>query len=272
MAAKTNPVPATDADARPPKSDSVLPFTLKTIAASLGGAVLTMVITGAQVWYNDHLDSMHRRGDQGVELQRSMFDKSGLVQRELLAIIEILKDVESHDAFQRARTKFYRDFRPAFDLWRANVLLLRNRAADLYGRPVAESVYTTREQGYHVDTCSVVVGPGQAETPGAACAAALDRELQRLRSLINRTTASPDLRVFLDDDSVVHSVDRNIFLAHFLLQRYLACKEFQPERRREQQQQGCEAPLKLFESLTYRAEILRFARINLADAVMRATN
>jgi hypothetical protein len=255
----------------PAKAGTVWPFTLKTAAASVGGAILTVCVAAGQITYSRHLDRITAQREQGVQLQQALLEATGEIERAIRSTLAILRDRDAPDRIVRARAYYTDVATPALERWSSGALILRNRAANLYGRAVADRVYLTGDQTFMVDDCSVVVRPDDPATD-RNCDARAAAERDRLTSLVTRIRGSTDLEPFRESPELPKSVYGNIYLANFLLNRYIGCLETAARPQQGQQQNGCRRPDVLLQSAIRRWEILQFARVNLANEIMNAAN
>src|SRR4051812_43281664 len=112
-------------------------FSFKALAATLGGALLTLLISIVQTTYSDHLEGLRREFDHGAEFQTRLLAITGQVQNELAATDTLVRQ----DNFAGARHRNDHELADAFRQWETNALLLRNQGAQIYGPTVAALIY-----------------------------------------------------------------------------------------------------------------------------------
>jgi hypothetical protein len=156
-------------------------FSLKAAATTIGGGLLTLGFTVAQIAYSDHLAVLQRQNDYGIAFQREFFALSGQIENQMIDVFNLAKDgaPDQADALQRSA------LHPMTEQWRQVRLWFRIRGAQIYGRRVGALVYAPEEEAVDLDDCAVERPAGQPPGRGD-CAARQQAEAARLAGIIAR--------------------------------------------------------------------------------------
>lgn len=236
-------------------------FGLKTVAATLGGSVLTLCVAVAQLWYAERLETIDRQGREGLEFQTRLLAITGAVDNELMRTAAVIKN-DVAPASQLTAPALRAGLEQVYGRWRSERLLLRNQAAQIYGRRVGALVYDVSEQSFDVDRCNVVARLGQAAA--ADCAQRLHREAEATEGFVARIRRSRGLEAFDKAEDSPRSFDANLQLTRKLLSRYARCVA---EAGRDYAR-ACADLRRLF---VMRAELVGIARENFAQAIMESS-
>lgn len=237
-------------------------FGLKTVAATLGGSILTLCVAVAQIWYAERLETIDRQGREGLEFQTRLLALTGAVDNALMRTAAVVKN-EAAPASQLAAPALRAGLEQIYGRWRSERLLLRNQAAQIYGRRVGSLVYDVSEQAFDVDRCNVVVRLGQPAEAGD-CAERLHREAEAAERFVRRIRQSRGLEAFDRAEDSPRSFDANLQLTRKLLSRYARCVGESGRLYRE-------ACADLRRLVVMRAELVGIARENFAQAIMESS-
>lgn len=200
-------------------------FAFKTVAATIGGSVLTLAVALAQVSYSNHLEVLHRQGEQGLAVQTQLLDLTGRIANELNLIVGLARQASTADAQAReeiladAEARYRDHLKPLFDEWGANRLLLRNRGVQVYGPAVGRLVYDPTDNALAANQCNVLAPVAESTARPADCGPSMHEEAVRLTALmigISVTGAPPD-------EMVPNGFDAAADTAREVLARYLQC-------------------------------------------------
>jgi hypothetical protein len=253
--------PAADAGRATSDRGAAWRFTLKAAATTVGGAILTLCITAAQISYTKYLEVLERQGEQGMALQQQMLQTTGHIENEIIAVYNVL-----HNDFNGT---------PPADLtaglnrlnqqWRLDRLSLRIRGAQIYGSGVGNRIYDPREESIDLDTCGVETAAG---APGANenCAARQRAEASRLGALVARLKA--DRSAGRDVRLTPNSFQANFRLTRKVLDAYLACWGHRLDGSVAAARR-CEARSAILQVLSARIDLLVLARETLSTEIMR---
>jgi hypothetical protein len=241
-------------------------FTYRTLAATVGGALLTLTIAVAQTTYSNHLEVLRRQGEQGVDFQTNLLNLTGGISSQATEITNILErrtvtEADRDAIAGAAQDQFTRDLLPLTRQWRVSRLLLRNRAAQIYGREVGALVYSRADAAFRLDDCNVVT---RDDRPAPAnCEQSAQAELAFLNGLADRSRTDPGLREFRTGGRSPTSFDANAEIAFVLLDRYFSCTE----RPANPPPRCANLPL-MREIARRRVDLLGVARENIANAIV----
>lgn len=154
-------------------------FSVKAAMATAGGGLLTLVVTIAQITYQQHLEVLDRQSEQGNLFQAQLFQATGHIENELIDIFNILS--EHQDAPVDAGIHDRLD--TLSDQWRLTRLTFRVRGAQIYGRSVGNLVYDPSEETIDLDTCNVEIQRGD-RAANSDCAVRRRAEAVRLTRLV----------------------------------------------------------------------------------------
>ena len=252
-----------DAEAGRARSDrgAAWRFTLKAAATTVGGAVLTLCITAAQISYTKYLEVLERQGEQGMALQQQMLQATGHIENEIIAVYNIL-----HNDFQgEPPANLTAGLNRLNQQWRLDRLSLRIRGAQIYGSGVGNRIYDPREESIDLDTCGVETVAG---APGANenCAARQRAEARRLSELVS--TLKADRSAGRDIRLAPNSFQANFRLTRKVLDAYLACWGHRLDGGIAAARR-CEARGALLQTLSARIDLMVLARETLSTEIMR---
>jgi hypothetical protein len=234
---------------------------MKAAATTVGGAVLTLCITAAQISYTKYLEVLERQGEQGMALQQQMLQATGHIENEIIAVYNALQN-----DFEREPP---RDLTAGLNRlnqqWRLDRLSLRIRGAQIYGSGVGNRIYDPREESVDLDICGVETAAG---APGANenCAARQRTEAGRLRELVSRLKA--DRSAGRDVRLAPNSFQANFRLTRKVLDAYLTCWGHRLDGSIAAARR-CEARRALLQVLSARIDLMVLARETLSTEIMR---
>jgi hypothetical protein len=154
-------------------------FSVKAAMATAGGGLLTLIVTIAQITYQQHLEVLDRQSEQGNLFQAQLFQATGHIENELIDIFNILS--EHQDAPVDAGIHDRLD--TLSDQWRLARLTFRVRGAQIYGRSVGNLVYDPSEETIDLDDCNVEIQRGD-RAANSVCAVRRRAEAVRLTRLV----------------------------------------------------------------------------------------
>jgi hypothetical protein len=178
-AAKPGPAPGEGAVASTERKAAL--FSLKAAATTIGGGLLTLGFTVAQIAYSDHLAVLQRQNDYGIAFQREFFALSGQIENEMIDVFNLAKGGAPDQADALMRSALH----PMTEQWRQVRLWFRVRGAQIYGRRVGELVYDPAEEAVDLDDCAVERPAGQPPGRGD-CVPRQRAEADRLAGIIAR--------------------------------------------------------------------------------------
>ena len=191
-------------------------FTLKAAATTIGGAVLTLCITAAQISYTKYLEVLDRQGDQGIALQQQLLQKTGGIENEVINVFNFLHN----NPGRQPPANLTETLNRLNQEWRLDRLSFRIRGAQIYGSGVGNRIYDPREELIDLDGCGVEIAAG---APGANenCPARQQAEARRLGALVVRLKA--DRSAGREVHLAPNSFQANFRLTRKVLDAYLAC-------------------------------------------------
>ena len=130
------------ADGAEGKPKSLWPFTVKTAAATIGGGVLTLCVTVAQISYTKYLEVLERQGEQGIVLQQELFQKTGRIENEIINVYNVLHNNPALEPDPELTASL----NGLNEQWRLDRLWFRIRGAQVYGNGVGDRIYDPREE------------------------------------------------------------------------------------------------------------------------------
>jgi hypothetical protein len=261
--AEEREIPASAADAESGRGRT---FAIKAAVTVLAGSLLSLSVAFVQAGYSERMELLDRQSEHGARFQARVLESTGTIENQMMDMLEFLRE-GSPEGLAEARSILREELESSLSAWRSNVLMLRNRAADIYGRDVARLIYDSNEKFYRVDRCNVVVRLG-SESSVDECGPRRGAELRRLDQMLNEITgaAQPDLaRSMAIAPANIHT---NINLIHYLMVRYLNCAERSDlAQLADTRCQDREVVLRILQK---RADRLNILRENLANEMMNA--
>jgi len=259
-------------DAEASKSGPVWQFAFKAVATTLVGSILTAAVAIAQISYSNHLEVLRRQAEQGGEFQARLLQTTGRIENELWAVaVSIKEQTRSRQDPGRLREevtiRWNRDLAPLFRQWRSDRLLLRNQAAQIYGREVAALIYDRSDTPFYADGCAVV--RRGADPRATDCAAPMQAEFDRLAPLVAGLARSETLDAFRAAPNSPLSFNANAEIAFAILADYRECTA--PADPTVRPKSRCVNLPAMVEIAIRRASLVRIARENLAEAIMTAS-
>lgn len=246
-------------------------YSLKALVTTIGGALLTLLIFYAETNYTDHIESLHRQGTQGIEFQARILDLTGRLEGELDQAVELLRRSEDPDPATRsnllaeARTLMAGGLEPVYTEWQRDRLLLRNRAAQIYGLAVGDLVYRIPDDSVEPNSCSVSLPPDNP-SPSADCHSQRQEELALMESVTRDVLRLHSLDPFADNPRLPRTFQANAYAARTVIYRYLNCAQHPGPPL------DCtELPI-ILRLAVRRLDLVRFARENLANAITSASS
>jgi hypothetical protein len=196
---------------------SALLFTVKTVMATVGGGLLTLFITTAQITYQQHLEVLQRQSEQGQLFQAQLFQATGHIENELSDIYSSLDE----DDGTPVDAAIHERLDNLADQWRLARLQFRVRGAQIYGRGVGDLIYDPAEERFALDACGIEIRGGDREA-GANCGPRRQAEALRLRRLFEglRDQVSANR----DPSWEPASFQTNFRLTRAILHAYVDCR------------------------------------------------
>ena len=154
-------------------------FSAKAAMATVGGGLLTLIVTIAQVTYQQHLEVLDRQSEQGNLFQAQLFQATGHIENELIDIFNILSEHQDAPVDDGIHNRLDR----LSDQWRLTRLTFRVRGAQIYGRTVGNLVYDPSEEVIDLDGCNVQIQRGD-RAANSNCAVRRRAEAVRLTRLV----------------------------------------------------------------------------------------
>ena len=255
-----------DAEAKYP-----LAYALKALFTTIGGALLTRLIFYAETTYTNHLEALHRQDAQGVELQARLLDLTGRIEGELDQIVNLLRRSDDPDPARRndllgqARARFAETLDPIYAEWQRDRLLLRNRAAQIYGLAVGELVYRIPDDSIEPNNCSVSAQPDDPPS-SADCHGQRQQELALIAGVTRDVLHARSLAPFASEPRLSPTFQANAYAARVVIYRYLNCAQHPGGAL------DCTELPTLLRMAEHRLDLVRFARENLASAITSASS
>jgi hypothetical protein len=245
-------------------------FTYKAVAATLGGSLLTLCVTVAQITYANHLEVLRRQGEQGLAFQARLLDLTGRIENELSQTLDIVRHSDTPERAVRdellaeADRRMDENLAPLYRQWSLESLLLRNRGAQIYGNEVGELIYSPADGSFQENDCSMVVRDASPQENGD-CRRLMEMEQGFLRGFVTEIRQGGTLGPFRRSTRSPKSFQANASIARTVLHRYVACarSEGRPDR-----PPRCSHMPQALEIATRRVELVGVARENLADAIV----
>lgn len=238
-------------------------FSLKAAMATLGGGLLTLCVTMAQITYQQYLEVLQRQGEQGAQFQAELFRASGHIENEMIDIFDRLTE----DIDAPVEPDIHARLDALSDQWRLARLSFRVRGAQIYGHRVGNLVYDPGEEVIGLDGCSVEVRPGDPRA-NRNCPARRHAEGVRLGRLAAR------LRAEVAENGIATwspaGFQTNFRLARTALHNYVDCRIAAagglPARGRQ-----CDNLPDSLEILARRIDLMVLAREALSTRIMQSS-
>ena len=180
-------MPAADGDAAPDAASPVRPagtsawlFSVKAAAATVGGGLLTLFFTVAQITYQQHLEVLDRQSEQGALFQSQLFQATGHIENEFIDIVTSLGE----NVAAPVAPDIHARLDQLGDQWRLARLTFRVRGAQIYGRAVGNLIYDPSEETIDLDDCNVEIQRGD-RARNSDCTRRRRAEATRLRALVD---------------------------------------------------------------------------------------
>jgi hypothetical protein len=235
-------------------------FSAKAAATTVGGGLLTLGFTVAQIAYTDHLTVLQRQNDYGIAFQRDFFALSGQIENQLIDIFDMARNGSPDQAVALQQSTLH----PMGEQWRQVRLWFRVRGAQIYGRHAGDLVYDPREEAVSLDDCAVERAPGQAAGQGP-CLARQQREARRLAEIIARIRTN---RISGGDAALrPASFQSNFRLTRAALNAYLGC--LRTAAARQIPGRPCDA---LSQIVGTRVQFMVFTREDLSSEIMQSSS
>src|ERR1043165_6783990 len=156
-------------------------FSLKAVMTTVGGALLTLIITFAQITYQRHLEMLNRQSEQGEQFQAQLFQATGHIENEMINIYDGLTE----DPAAPVDRAIHARLDQLADQWRLARLSFRVRGAQIYGHHVGNLIYHPGEETRFIDSCNVEVRKGDPAA-NTDCTARRRAEARRLHRLVDQ--------------------------------------------------------------------------------------
>lgn len=244
-------------------------FAFKALVTTLGGSLLTLGVAVAQIQYSDHLEVVRRQGDQGIAYQERLLTITGQIHNELVAIVNLARkaavpDREVREEYlNQAQTRMNENLDPLYRQWGLEMLLLRNRGAQVFGADVGDFVDNLRDEGLEFDDCTIVVPVGTPRS-NADCAASAHQEAVSLTASVIAMRQRHSLEAFRAGATGPTGFHANAAFARTALHRYIACARGLGDPRAPRR---CRPLGEALAIAIERVELVGLARENLADAI-----
>lgn len=262
---KKAPAPASAAPGQGPRAvNSAWLFSVKAVMTTMGGGLLTLFLTIAQITYQQHLEVLDRQSEQGNLFQSQLFQATGHIENELIDIFNILDENKTApvDAAIHARLD------TLSDQWRLARLSFRVRGAQIYGRAVGNLIYDPGEETIDLDDCNVEIQRGDRAANGNC---AVRRRAEALR--LTRLAAS--LRADVSQRGEAHwrpvGIQSNFRLTRKVLHAYVDCRIEAPAAAAGPTDPKCDGLDDTFTILARRIDLMVLAREALSTQIMRSS-
>lgn len=253
------------------QAPSAWTFGLKAIAATVGGALLTLIIGLTQSYYTDRLQLRQRQIEQGSQFQSQLAELTGGIQTEMHDIVDLVRAADPAAA-QAAVRRMETNLKDLLRRWQRESLNFRARGAQLYGNEVGNLIYDLRDESYIVDACSVAVRINDARR-NQNCEARRAEEMGRLRRLWRDSRLNPDAHLLRNADWTPASFQSNARLLFSLLNRYVRCNpQLRSEAERATVPEPCRAMDQVQTIIGDRLELLAISREEISTAIMRTSS
>ena len=256
-------------------SGGAVAFSLKALATTVGGAVLTFGIYLAETAYSNHLETIRRHDAQGIEFQAQILDLTGRIEGELTEIDHSLRRANDRDPATREQNlrdavRIYDNLAPLYAQWRRDRLLLRNRGSQIYGPEIGDITYSVFDEAIEPNNCGVTLLSGSTHIlpPGAGCLMQRREEYYYLNRVVTRINETRSLALFNSDPRLPKTFQANAAIARDVIHRYLICMSAQPNH---PSPPNCEEPPVFLQIVGLRVTLVGLARANLADAIRTAS-
>ena len=164
-------------------------FSVKAAMATVGGGLLTLIFTIAQITYQQHLEVMDRQSEQGSQFQSQLFQTTGHIENEFMDIFDSLSENQAAPV----EADIHARLDELGDQWRLARLTFRVRGAQIYGRTVGNLIYDPSEETIDLDDCNVEIQRGDRAANGN-CAVRRRAEALRLTRLVESLRGDVALR------------------------------------------------------------------------------
>lgn len=239
----------------------VTKFTSGAVFAALF-SVLGSFVLDSHVAYREKLQLQN---DAGLALQEELLALTGEIEARLYQLNELARSSDPQD-LAAAERSLAEDLQPLVDRWTAERLSYRNRAAQIWGEPVALAIFDRRERVWGFDDCNPLARDDGLRT---ACGDELQAEADRLHT-VRSAAATGDFTGY--ERLEARGFDAAFFFARNGLQRYLRCRQAPPARPASPPDPRlalrCADPDALRQITAERARLVGVARERVADAIL----
>jgi hypothetical protein len=239
-------------------------FAFKATAATIGASLLSWAIAMSQSWYTENQEVLRRKSEEGAALQQQILEVTGRIEEEVALISADLKENTS-TSIQRALTRTEGPLTRLHLEWQRSRLLLRNRAAQVYGRRFGKLIYNPEERSFIVDGCTVLVRSGDPQA-GSDCVARRRAESARLVEFHQAYLRSDNFAALERFEHAPKSFDATFNTAYRVTIRYLNCVS-----RREQRPERCDELETLRTIEEQRSNLVSIGRTYLATRIVEAS-
>jgi hypothetical protein len=192
-------------------------FSLKAALTTVGGGLLTLCVTFAQITYQRHLEMLQRQSEQGEQFQAQLFQATGHIENEFIDIFDSLTE----DPAAPVDRAIHARLDQLADQWRLARLSFRVRGAQIYGHRVGNLIYHPGEETRLLDACNVEVRKGDRHAD-RNCPARRRAEARRLRALVDRLREDVATRGAAELDPAAFQA--NFRLTRTVLHTYVDCR------------------------------------------------
>ena len=238
-------------------------FSVKAAMATVGGGLLTLVFTIAQITYQQHLEVMNRQSEQGAQFQSQLFQTTGHIENEFMDIFGSLNENRAAPV----EADIHARLDQLGDQWRLARLTFRVRGAQIYGRAVGNLIYDPSEETIDLDDCNVEIRRGDRAANGN-CAGRRRAEALRLRRLVDSLRADAAPRGEAHGRPV--GFQSNFRLTRKVLHFYVDCR-INSRPVAGTPNPGCDGLADTLEILARRIDLLVLAREALSTQIMRSS-
>jgi hypothetical protein len=238
-------------------------FSLKAALATMGGGLLTLCVTFAQITYQRHLEMLNRQSEQGEQFQAQLFQATGHIENELIDIYDSLTE----DPAAPVDRAIHARLDQLADQWRLARLSFRVRGAQIYGHRVGNLIYHPGEETRLIDACNVEVRKGDPAADGN-CPVRRGAEARRLRRLVDRLRDDIVARGTAELDPA--GFQTNFRLTRLVLHAYVDCR-INPESAPGVVRERCGQLPDTLEILARRIDLMVLAREGLSTEIMRSS-
>ena len=239
-------------------------FSVKAAMATVGGGLLTLIVTIAQITYQQHLEVMDRQSEQGSLFQSQLFQTTGHIENEFIDILDSLAENPAAPVAPDIHARLD----ALGDQWRLARLTFRVSGAQIYGRAVGNLIYDPGEETIDLDDCNVQIQRGD-RAANRDCAGRRRAEALRLRRLVESLRGDVARRGEAHWRPV--GFQSNFRLTRKVLHAYVDCRLAAQAAAAGPADPKCEGIADTFEILARRTDLMVLAREALSTQILRSS-